>query len=167
MAERQGVMIYNEVFDAVRSLPLEDVGQLFLAIGDYSHYGILPEFDGALNMAWKFIQPKVDRDREKYEEKVLRNTYSAYCGKQKKAARTPLDFEDWLSERQRSAANAGERRPTTTKQKQYLNTAVAGTATEAGTGAGAVAGTGASSVGGDDFEAMRRSRMALLEGYDG
>lgn len=163
MAERQGVMIYNEVFDAVRSLPLEDVGQLFLAIGDYSHYGILPEFDGALNMAWKFIQPKVDRDREKYEEKVLRNTYSAYCGKQKKAGRTPLDFEDWLSERQRSAANAGQRRPTTATTKQKLYPSSTGTAA----GTGTETGTGASSVGGDDFEAMRRSRIALLEGYDG
>lgn len=163
MAERQGVMIYNEVFDAVRSLPLEDVGRLFLAIGDYSHYGVLPEFDGALNMAWKFIQPKVDRDRVKYEEKVLRNTYSAYCGKQKKAGKTPLEFEEWLSERQRSATNAGERTPTTTtaKQKQYLNPPVTETVATAGTAAGT------SPAGVDDFEAMRRSRIALLEGYDG
>lgn len=70
MAEkkRPGVMFYFETRPCLRRLSLEEKGLLLEAALDYAQYGQIPELDGMAGMAWDFIQPRVDRDGERYEQ---------------------------------------------------------------------------------------------------
>ena len=71
---RPGVMFYFDIRPCIRRLSLEDKGQLFEAILDYAENGIEPELDGALGVAWDFIQPRIDLDSEQYELKSMTDT---------------------------------------------------------------------------------------------
>lgn len=70
MAEkkRPGVMLYFDVRPCLKRLSLEEKGRLFEGILDYAQYGVIPEFEGMLGVAWDFIQPRIDRDEERYGE---------------------------------------------------------------------------------------------------
>lgn len=68
MGKQPGVMLYFDIRPSLNRLSDGDKGRLFEAILDYGQYGALPDFDGVLGVAWDFIQPKLDRDRERYEE---------------------------------------------------------------------------------------------------
>ena len=52
----------------LKRLTNEEKGILFEAILDYGEYALEPELDGVLGIAWDFIQPRLDRDRERYEQ---------------------------------------------------------------------------------------------------
>lgn len=65
--KRPGVMFYFETRPCLRRLSLEEKGLLLEAALDYAQYGQIPELDGLAGMAWDFIQPRVDRDGERYE----------------------------------------------------------------------------------------------------
>lgn len=64
---RPGVMFYFDVRPCIKRLSESEKGRLFEAILDYAQYGVIPEMEGMLGVAWDFIQPKIDRDNEKYE----------------------------------------------------------------------------------------------------
>ena len=66
--ERPGVMLYFDLRPSLKRLSLEDKGLLFESILNYAQYGELPELDGMTGIAWDFIQPRIDRDAERYEE---------------------------------------------------------------------------------------------------
>lgn len=69
MAKKQpGCMLYFDVRPCLKRLTAEEKGILFEAILDYGEFGLLPEIEGSLGVAWDFIQPRLDRDRERYEE---------------------------------------------------------------------------------------------------
>lgn len=70
MAEkkRPGVMFYFETRPSLKRLSLEEKGLLLEGILDYAEHGELPQFEGMLGVAWDFIQPRLDRDKERYEE---------------------------------------------------------------------------------------------------
>lgn len=72
MAEKStsppGVMLYSYFYDALKRLPLEQVGTLTLALMEYNIFGTVPQFDGTLAFAWAFIKDYADRDRKRYEE---------------------------------------------------------------------------------------------------
>ncbi len=72
-----GVMLYFDVRKCLKRFSIEDKGMLFEAILDYAELGVLPDFDGALGVAWDFIQPKIDRDREAYEKRSERGAKAA------------------------------------------------------------------------------------------
>lgn len=74
---RPGVMFYFDIRPCLKRLDAESKGKLFEAILDYGEYGIMPEFEGMLGIAWDFIQPRVDHDGDRYQEK---------CENSKKAA---------------------------------------------------------------------------------
>lgn len=68
MAKKQpGTMLYFDIRPCLKRLSREEKGALFEAILDYAEYGVLPEVDGVLGVAWDFIQPRLDRDKERYE----------------------------------------------------------------------------------------------------
>ena len=67
---RPGVMFYFDVRPCIKRLSESEKGRLFEAILDYAQFGVIPEVDGMLGVAWDFIQPKIDRDNEKYETVV-------------------------------------------------------------------------------------------------
>lgn len=68
MGKQPGVMLYFDIRPSLNRLSDGEKGRLFEAILDYGQHGVLPDFDGVLGIAWDFIQPKLDRDRERYEE---------------------------------------------------------------------------------------------------
>ena len=69
MAKKQpGTMLYFDIRPSLKRLSTQEKGILFEAILDYGEFGTVPELDGALGVAWDFIQPRLDRDRERYEE---------------------------------------------------------------------------------------------------
>lgn len=92
---KPGVMFYFDLRACLKRLEAEDRGRLFEAILDYGEFGILPEFEGILGVAWDFIQPKLDRDNEQYNLKVEKSQYAVYSRECKKNGLPPLSFEDW------------------------------------------------------------------------
>lgn len=69
MAKKQpGTMLYFDIRPCLKRLSTQEKGILFEAILDYGEFGAVPELEGQLGVAWDFIQPRLDRDRERYEE---------------------------------------------------------------------------------------------------
>lgn len=69
MAKKQpGCMLYFDLRPSLKRLSLEEKGRLFEAILDFGEYGVIPELDGVLAIAWDFIQPRLEKDRERYAE---------------------------------------------------------------------------------------------------
>lgn len=67
--KRPGVLLYFDVRPSLRRLSLEEKGRLFEAILDYGEQGEPPQFDGMLGIAWDFIQPRLDIDAERYDQR--------------------------------------------------------------------------------------------------
>jgi len=70
MAKQPGVMLYFEIRPCLERLSMDQQGQLFRAILDYGEWGVEPDFQYMLGIAWDFIKPRLDRDKEHYEERV-------------------------------------------------------------------------------------------------
>ena len=68
MGKQPGVILYFEIRPCLERLTMDEQGQLFRAILDYGEFGIEPDFDYMLGIAWDFIKPRLDRDKERYEE---------------------------------------------------------------------------------------------------
>lgn len=167
MAERPGIMLYFDLAEPLKYLCYEDKGKLLDAMLDYGQYGVVPDFAGVLQMAWGFIRPKLDADAKSYRKKVVRNTYSSYCAKEKSADRTPMSFEEWLEREgidadwNRTVPPDAERSPTTapstdTMSKGDTKTVIAGD----GGGKGEEEPTPE-----EAFETLRRKQMAKLVGW--
>lgn len=118
MAERPGVMFYFEVRPCLKRLTLEQKGALFEAILDYGEFGVVPGLDGVAAIAWDFIQPRIDKDGERYENTVKQREYAVYVREAKKMGQDPMTFEGWKSwkdnEKNRSLSVDSESYPTTT-----------------------------------------------------
>lgn len=71
---KPGIMFYFDVRPCIKRLTLEEKGRLFEAILDYAEFGAVPDIDGALGVAWDFIQPKIDRDGEHMTSKLSKNS---------------------------------------------------------------------------------------------
>ena len=91
-----GVMLYFDIMEPIKVLPNEDKGRLLEAILEYGKFGIVPEFDGMLALAWGFVRPKIDRDREEYNRSVLRRQYATACRERKKKNQPEITFDEWL-----------------------------------------------------------------------
>ena len=68
MKKQPGVMLYFDIRPCLERLTMDQQGQLFRAILDYGEESIEPNFDYMLGVAWDFIKPRLERDRERYEE---------------------------------------------------------------------------------------------------
>lgn len=110
---RPGVMIYFDMVDPLQQLKDAERGRLLMAIVEYAKHGTQPRFTGRLAMAWGYIQPKLDRDAEAYENTRTQRRYAAYC-KKCTARRLPkIPFEQWLemSEEELQQALQSENEP--------------------------------------------------------
>lgn len=94
---RPGIMLYFETLRAIKVLPLEDIGRLTLAMLEYGEEGSNPEFEGMLALAWGFVKPKLDKDKEEYERTILKRQYATYCRDRKKRGEPDVGFDEWLS----------------------------------------------------------------------
>ena len=94
--EKPGVYIYHSLREPMQELSMEQRGELFTAIIDYSAEGADPAFkDPLLRMAWAIVRRDIDRDSDKYEATVKRRKYAAYCKVEKDAGRKPVSFDEW------------------------------------------------------------------------
>ncbi len=109
---RPGIMIYFDLLRPIRKLSYEDGGKLLIAMLEYGKDGIIPEFDGALDMAWEFVKPKIDKDGEMYEISCVQREYAAFCKLRKKLGLPKISFEEWKEmdehERQRMTTDDNE-----------------------------------------------------------
>lgn len=95
---KPGVMFYFDVRPCIKRLDATEKGLLFEAILDYGEFGVVPELDGVLGVAWDFIQPKLDRDNGRYDKQVEQRQYAVYVREAKKKDETPMTFDAWKQE---------------------------------------------------------------------
>ena len=77
MKQQPGVMLYFDVRPCLDRLTTDEQGQLFRAILDYGEYGTEPGFQYMLGIAWDFIKPRLERDRERYRETCRKRSEAA------------------------------------------------------------------------------------------
>lgn len=94
---KPGVMFYFNLRPCIKRLSIEEKGQLFEAILDYGELGVVPDVDGALGVAWDFVQQHIDFDSAQYDRKVLQKRYAVFVREIKKSGGTPVSFEEWLA----------------------------------------------------------------------
>ncbi len=96
MTQRPGVMLYFDIAPAIKRLSAEESGLLLRAILNYAEQGVAPDFESdMLGLVWDLLQPRLDRDAARYEEKALKARYSTYCREMKKRGLQPVEFEVW------------------------------------------------------------------------
>ena len=128
---RPGFIVYYDIMDSLEEYPQNDVGMFLQAMGDYSRYGIEPEFeDRGLRGLWRIAKSTIDRDIETYSDKCTKNSYNGYISAKKRAflktnpgeeaieGRDYLSFEDWL-EKQRPSTDVNDRRQSSTNVNQH------------------------------------------------
>lgn len=93
---RPGIILYLDMLDPLKSMSLDDVGRLTLAMLEYEKSGKLPEFNGILAIVWGFVKPKMDRDAEEYERTILKRKYASFCRECKKKGEQDMSFDDWM-----------------------------------------------------------------------
>ena len=113
---RPGIMLYFELRKPLAWLSDAQKGKLFDAILEYGEFGVVPEFDGMLAMAWGFIQPRLDKDCESYENSKAQRQYAAFCKKRSASGLPKVSFDQWIemdeTERKtRCTADYGAQRP--------------------------------------------------------
>ena len=96
MAERPGFMIYFDTAPAFERLDDADAGRLIKALLSYSSMGELLPLDGMASLAFDLIRPKLDRDAEKYVEKIQKRKYAGYSKSCRDRGEEPLDLDSWL-----------------------------------------------------------------------
>lgn len=94
---KPGVMFYFDTRPCIKRLTLEEKGQLFEAILDYGEFGTVPELSGAVGVAWDFLQPKLDRDSERYNQQILQKQYAVFAREVKNQGGTPVPFAEWVA----------------------------------------------------------------------
>lgn len=115
---KPGVMFYFEIRPCIKRLTLEEKGQLFEAILNYGEFGAIPKVDGAVGVAWDFIQQRLDRDTGRYDERVEQTKYAVAVREAKKKGIQLPPFEKWRplsdEERERLLSDDNERYPNST-----------------------------------------------------
>lgn len=67
--DKKSVLLYTEWAEPLKSLPLEEKGRIFDAILSYTENGRMPKFENpATDMAFRWIQQKLDENIQKWEE---------------------------------------------------------------------------------------------------
>lgn len=83
---KKSFVLYHDIRVPLELLTDAQRGQLFMAVLDYSEHGVLPDFDGALLMAFAFIRTSLDRDAEAWAEKRAKRAEAGRNGGLAKAA---------------------------------------------------------------------------------
>ena len=113
--KKTSVLFYTDWAKPLRSLPMEDVGQLFCAILEYTETGAVPRLDSPVAaMAWEFIRQRLDASIEKWDAtREKRRQAGSRGGRQRAAhleaenqAEPPADGPDSDEQTQANQANA-------------------------------------------------------------
>ena len=95
MGTRRGVratvktsfVLYHDLREPLELLSDEERGRLLSAIFEYSMTGALPEFSGALQLAFAFVRTALDRDAAAWEDKVQKRREAGRAGGRRTQAR--------------------------------------------------------------------------------
>ena len=140
---RPGIMLYFDILEPIRVLPDSDKGRLLVAMLEYGQDGIVPDFDGMLALAWGFVKPKIDRDKESYDKQIQQKQYASFAREIKKRELPHVSFEDWKAlsdiERDRLISADIGRYPTTSTTTTASATVTPSTSTNSTTSATAAA----------------------------
>lgn len=82
---KNSFVLYHDIREPLKLLSDEERGKLFLAILDYSEFGVEPDYEGALEMAFAFIRTSIDRDSEAWEAKRQKRVDAGRKGGQAKS----------------------------------------------------------------------------------
>lgn len=184
MAERPGFMIYFDAAPAFERLDDADAGRLIKAMLAYSSTGELLPLEGMASLAFDLIRPKLDRDADKYVEKIQKRKYAGYSKACRDRGVEPLDLDSWLEgQNEHVLANACTCMPTVTTTTATTSNTAATTAPTTTTATAAASktdtdttvnsrGSGKGSVRenpGDaaEFEALRRAKLEMVRNYTG
>lgn len=80
MERKRAFVLYLDYRQHLELLSDEECGLLMRAIFEYEEVRSLPDFDGALAMAFSFIRKQLDRDREAYESRCRKNAENGAKG---------------------------------------------------------------------------------------
>lgn len=58
---KHGICVPYDLTEPIKALSDADKGRMMEAILEYGQSGNLPQFDGALALAWEFIKIEIDR----------------------------------------------------------------------------------------------------------
>lgn len=115
---RPGIMVYFEILESIRELPLEDIGKLLIAMLEYGQDGVVPKLEGSLVYVWPFVRKMIDKDEQRYDDMKIQREYAAFCKKRKRIWMSKISFDEWVvmsdDERQRAVDPVASRYPTTT-----------------------------------------------------
>lgn len=77
--------MFHDIIEQLEDFTDEQVGKIFRAMVEYDKNGTIPEFEGELKVAFKFIKLTLDRNKQEYEEKceMQRKKIQNYWDKQK------------------------------------------------------------------------------------
>lgn len=93
---RPGIMLYFDMLDPIRVLTDTERGKLLTAMLEYGKEGTLPNFRGRLALTWGFVQPKIQRDGERYDSVIAKRKYAGYCSHLTRNHMDPIGYEAWL-----------------------------------------------------------------------
>ena len=80
MERKRSFPCYLDYKKPLEQLTDAECGKLLRAMFEYEETGALPDFTGALAMAFSFISAQMDRDRAAYEEKCRKNAENGAKG---------------------------------------------------------------------------------------
>mgnify|MGYP004560314067 FL=1 len=93
--KRPGVMLYFDLCDIIRKMPMEDAYETVMAIADYAQNGVAPTFrNPGLTYAWGFIQQYIQRDGQRYDWVVEKNRKAAQKRWSKKRETSPRNEDE-------------------------------------------------------------------------
>ena len=90
----KALMIFLKNREVLEALEDGERGQLILALLDYQEYGLLPEFSGAMKMAFLILRKDVDQNLARWNESCARRSAA---GKKSAAVRAAKNFPDGVS----------------------------------------------------------------------
>lgn len=98
-----GMMIYAEMYDVFRLLPLDTVGCIVMGMFFYFTTGTEPELPAEVAFLWPMLKSKLDHNNKEYKKKITNNKLKALYSHYKRKAVTndeePLSYEDWIESR--------------------------------------------------------------------
>lgn len=172
MAERPGFMLYFDATPALDRLSDVEAGQLFKALLHYAQFGEVPVLDGLAGFAFDLLRPRLDRDRQSYEDRCKKNRYTAYAREVKRRGEEPADFETWrLSETgdvaSRDVTKCDQLNPTVAEQNKTPTATRSSTATttadrKGGAGGKAVIASVGHTVTEGEFITLREAAIKKL-----
>lgn len=85
VAEKNSFVMYTEYLKHIQKMDMEQRGKLFTAILCYAAGEEIPELDAAADMAFSFIQDRMDRDNAAYMQKCEKRREAGKLGGRPKA----------------------------------------------------------------------------------